>query len=312
MKKAGKKLIISVFVLVVALSLAVTSTFAWFTMSTTPKVESFNVNVTTANGLMVSLNGDAGSYRSKITSTEIQALLTTNYPSFELDACTSENGKSFFEMDGTTDASSKMISFDLYFYSNVAQTIKLKSDGVNTVKSAKNGSTTTDYAKAYAEIAAGTYGDDQVLIAEGADLVALAANAARISFVDEADTAVIWYPNPDKGFNKDVDFYSVGTVEAPYVSKNLALDYYNQITNVGTLTAPPYYTAKAFSESYVDDAADNYIITDDLITLAYDENGGYYGTLKVNIWLEGYDGDCFDSIFDDILTIALQFQGAAA
>ncbi|MDD4003360.1 MAG: hypothetical protein PHE12_04110, partial [Clostridia bacterium] len=81
MKRASRKIIVSVVVLVIALSLAITSTYAWFTMSSDPVVEGFDINVTTSNGLLIrsqGIDGEThyqGNLKSRISAEEILAYL---------------------------------------------------------------------------------------------------------------------------------------------------------------------------------------------------------------------------------------------
>jgi hypothetical protein len=40
-----------------------------------------------------------------------------------------------------------------------------------------------------------------------------------------------------------------------------------------------------------------------------DKNQTYYvGKVTMNIWLEGWDADCFDAILDDVIRIQLKFR----
>jgi hypothetical protein len=127
-------------------------------------------------------------------------------------------------------------------------------------------------------------------------------NAARISFVNGED-AVVWNPNPEKGFSGDYNYKSL----PDFTCYSLSTDYLNEVFGYN-LSVPSYYQTLC-SKDYYDMEAGNYIITDKLLTLEYNEADEYYrGEFTVNIWLEGWDGDCFDSIIDDILTIGLQFQ----
>lgn len=307
MKKAGRKLIVSVFVLVVAMSLAVTSTFAWFTMTNTPSVDGFNVNVTTSEGLLISLTGADGTYKSRFTKSEIEAAIGTVY----LSPVTSTDGIAMKDLAGQTAATSSYVSFDLHFFSSTLQSVKLNSTG-NSVTSVKNPSTDVDFAKAWKTIDASLYSNDVNLlnpsngvvdedgeIKTGADIIAKAQNAVRISFVNGA-SAVTWYPNIDKGFNLDYNFLQLSEGFEP---KNLGLEYFNHVSDTAYLaTSFP----EIFSTSWYDGT---YIADNTLITLAPAAGGGFKATLTIKIWIEGYDGDCFDSIMDDILTIALKFQG---
>jgi hypothetical protein len=333
MKKAARKVIVSVVVLVIALSLAITSTYAWFTMSSDPVVDGFDINVTTSNGLLIRLQGKKsvvpeggeqpvltpyqGNLKSRISKEEIMAYLFgdddaekyTYYPGkygtdFALSACTSQDGRTIAaghsnELD--------YIEMELYFFSNVKQVVKLNSENGLTEVTSTPG--TKKNGEAWAAISADTYGDHDDYD-KGDEIQADAANAARISF-DNGTDVVIWNPNPEKGFNKCSNYLG----EPEFTAANMAVDYYNNTANPESeITVPGWYTGVTpnYSTNY---GSGNYIIADELLTLSevIDEDEeiiGYAGTLTIRIWLEGWDGDCFDSIFEDVLNVYLQFAGS--
>lgn len=361
MKKAARKILVSVVVLVIAMSLAVTSTFAWFTMSSDPVVDGFDINVTTSEGLLIRLQGVEvvkdevgnivsstpyqGNLKSRISKEEMMAYLfgigQSNYPyylengkygtDFALSACTFEDGRTITEIDEDTETD-EYIEIELYFFSNVPQTVA-NSDPSKTKVTSTSGAKKD--GEAWAAIVADTYGTHS-LYAKGDEIEAHAANAARISFdngSEDVEGVVIWNPNPEKGFNKCSNYLyaedQTGFTAANI--KNMAVDYYNNTANPETeITVPEWYTGNEsngfkpnYSTKYVRRVAEeenpaNYIITDELLTLSAvtevigGENvvTGYKGTLTIRIWLEGWDGDCFDSIFEDVLNVYLQFAGS--
>ena len=49
-------------------------------------------------------------------------------------------------------------------------------------------------------------------------------------------------------------------------------------------------------------------INDELLTLNHNNLSGYYeGDMQVNIWLEGWDADCFDAINNTTLSMVMGF-----
>lgn len=295
MKSAGRKLFVSVFVLVVALSLTVTSTFAWFTMSATPKVSEFNVNVTTSDGLLISATGAAGSFKATLSSADI-ASANADLAELELTAVTSEDGKAFKNLGGTAADAGSYFDFTLYFISNTKQSVKLLQ-GANTYLTSSGG-TGLNLVKAWKNISENEYGTHSA-IALGSDITALSQNAARMSFKninkDTTETLKVWYPHSDIGFNKDTD---------PTTPKNLAMDYYNYLYDPDIGTPAPTLASTINNDG---------IYSETLLTLDADAvNGGYSGSLTISVWIEGWDGDCFNSIFADNLKIALQFTGSTA
>jgi len=301
-RRSGNKLIKSLFVLIFAIGLAGASTYAWISNNNSAQLEGFNLDISSNNSnLLISLNGEDGSYRAKLTSNDVKDYLTDKYGAdFYLTPATSVDGVSITDIDGSP--SENYVSIDLYFQSNIKQDIFLNpTQNTTFVSSQRKPGANGPYVKAWKDIAKNEYGIHDS-IAKGEDVIALAQNAVRVSFI--GDNAVIWTPNPNKGFSGDVNYNNASA----FSSKNLAADYLNDVFGYN-LEVPEFYLEKNFSENYYDSESGNYIITDKLLTLEYDDAKEVYsGKLTINIWAEGWDGDCFDSIAKDILTIGLQFK----
>ncbi len=303
MRRSSNNLIKSLIILILALGVAGASTYAWISSNNSARIDGFNLEIKGDSNLLISLSGENGSYKSAISKADIEQYLLDKYgSSFKLTPATSDNGKSFTDLDGSTDDIS-YASITLYFQSNAKQDIFLSSNPLsNFVISERREGASGNVIDAWKELDT-VYGQSSV-IEKGSKVYASAMNAIRVSFV-EGDNAVVWYPNPDKGFNGDYNYKSL----PEFVPYSLSTDYLNEVFGYN-LSVPGYYSTLC-SKNYADMESGNYIIADKLLTLEYDEaNGSYRGELTVNIWLEGWDGDCIDSIVDDILTINLQFQSA--
>lgn len=340
MKKAARRIIVSVFALAISLSLAITSTFAWFTMTSTPIVDELSINVTTSEGLEISLEG--GSFKPRISTDEIMEYLfgtgeaygyAGKYSEFELTHATSEFGRAFTDMLGGSidDGDGAYLELVINFQSNFAQDVYLNNNtNLNYVTSSKPEGAVTTPVVAWKAITDGEYTDTDIdgdgFAIDDVITGVQAANAVRISFDTGADIdgdykPVIWYPNPDKGYNKDTNYLKAEG--AAFIAKNLALDYYNSNTGGDDLTLPTYYnqtitegedeeevTYNGISNYSMNFYTGNFITQDKLLTLAkVGEATKFTGTLTIRIWIEGYDGDCFDAIFDDVIKVGLQFKG---
>ena len=300
MRKKSRKLIYSVFGLIIAFAVAVMSSYAWISMNSTTTIEGFNIDIGNNKKLLISFTGEEGTFKAYMTSAEIQNYLKSRYgENYSLYPAQSRDGKSIVGIDG---GEADYISFDLYFQSNVKADIFLDPNPSATyVSSTRKSGSSVGYVRAWYDIIKDTYGQHPA-IASGEEIVAEARNAVRISFVS-GENSVIWYPNPDKGYNKDVNTFD----EQNFEIRNLALEYMNEVYGYD-LTVPEYYLDKNFSTNFYNTQTGNYIITDRLVSLEYDEDmEAYVGCLKINIWLEGWDGDCFDSILEDRLSVGLQF-----
>ncbi len=278
MKKLNKRLMGSVFALVIALALATTSTFAWFTMNTTPTVEGFNLNVTAQDGLYISVSevgGTNGDYKTSVSADEVLAVIGEN---LKLDAVTSADGSTFTKLGSApATANTDYAEFQLNFYSTSAYTVKLGSGTVSSTGEKKE-------AKALAAIR--NKADDADLVAQGAAFDTLAANAVRISFTNEGSTTR-WEPNSTAGYTPS--------------EVNVADEYYKQITG-------KYATGTETITTPVRGTAD--ISATVLCTLA--EDGTVYtGSVVVRIYLEGTDEDCLATVLAATLSTTLVFAGTA-
>lgn len=278
MKKLNKRLLGSVFALVIALALATTSTFAWFTMNTTPTVEGFNLNVTAQDGIYISVSkvGETNAdYKASISEEEILAVIGENVV---LDAVTSENGTTFSKLNsGTATANTDYAEFQLNFYSTSQYNVKLNSA---TVTSSKEKT-----APVALEDIAGT------TIKKGDSLATAAANAARISFA--GTTTKIYEPNSAAGFGA-----------ASYNNVNVADEFYKQVLG-------KYSTGTDSAALEISGASD--ALTATLLGLTANQNQtGFVGSIVVRVYIEGSDADCLTSILGASLNTTMIFGATLA
>lgn len=313
MKKATKKLIVSAIVLVVVLTLATATTYAWFTMDDEPEVEGFDVNVTSVDGLYISLmpenNGDPastvkgalGTFRAYVTGEEVIAAIQAYNNGVYLDSETNElktlthgttaDGMIFTAPEGVkeaSDAETNHYTFRLYFYSTNEYKVKLNPD-VSSVTSIPGG---VAPVAAWADELSYEYGSwddsEEQFVTEqkefdlGDSITADAKDAVRIAFKD-GSTTNIWDPNPNTGF---VDNTADG---------NIAFDYYNFVSKTDLVLGEPM--ANTVTAEVV------------LTTLTGSQTAGYFGYLDITIWLEGWDANAFNSILNDTIITNLIFKG---
>lgn len=310
MAKSGKKLVVAIVVLVLAVALATTATFAWFTMNQNVTVGDINMDVTSnSGGLYVSLsNGVDAVYSTELTSEQIKDVILTNAGFIKDSAWTAEqklalkdvtakkanNELSITDEEGTAVAltDKSYAQFTIYFRATDEMEVSLDLTGKTTdifnSKVESTGDAPKKPAYAWDTIAANTYGTHGE-IAKGAALETRAANAARVGFAPEANSAKvepkIWNPNSDKGFSN--------------TQKNLASDYRNNLLGTTTLVTEA-------TGDITDRSAD--VV---LVKLVKAADAAYYeGQITVTVWIEGTDGDCLTSILSDNLHVSLQFKGA--
>lgn len=195
------------------------------------------------------------------------------------------------------------IEFKLSFQSNADVKIGLVNDNTNGVSATADKSyllSKADNRPAKIDAVAWktdatTYG---TAISYGTTMATRASNAVRVSFTSGATTK-IWNPNYKGGFYKE----------------NLAKDYYEYITKDTFNTIPSKADlltetiglkgVKSVATERVEIAAGT---ADNLVTWGSANQAGVRtSTMTVRIWVEGFDGDCFNYIMSDTISAVFQF-----
>lgn len=309
MTKAKKRLLISVAALVIAIAVATGSTFAWFTINREVNVEQMDISVTAGSqGIYVS-TAKAGPYKTSLSQAD---LIAAGYNvNANLDALTSKDGITITERDSDVAIASttgKFIQFKLYFRASgeTVPTIDLNRtdnsvvDGKNTIlQPSTNGVPQTIYNE-WKDIAANEYGQTSAIATQAA-LPSRAAYATRVSFEAIAhDTTTkstrIWDPYYGDA-NTFCGLPNADTNRYDNTNKNFAVDYYNATyafagSGNDPITAPIANTIAA-TQNKTEFFGDVLKLTENAAT------GFYEGELTIRIWLEGYDGDCINSVLGD-------------
>lgn len=310
MTKAKKRLLLSVAALVIAIAVATGSTFAWFTINREVNVDQMNISVTAGSqGIYVS-TAKAGPYKTSLSTAD---LIAAGYKDkANLDALTSKDGVTITERDSETAVESstgKYIQFKLFFRASgesvpiidLNRTDNSLVENKNTIlQPSADGVPQTIYNE-WQDIGAGVYGQSAEYKAQAA-LPSRAAHAARVSFDAVAHDANIkstrvwdpYYADPDTfcGLANDANGGRYDNT-----NKNFAVDYYNAtyaFTDSGNdpITAPTVGTIAETQNS-------EEFFADVLKLTANAATGFYEGELTIRIWIEGYDGDCINSILGD-------------
>ncbi len=281
--KATKKLIGAVVALVAALAVSVGATFAWFTSQNTAKVNKFDLTVQDATGnLYIGLSEETVSQAPVAIDTSTGA-----YENLKLTHVTSEDGITLNTKEGPAATANKdYFQVKLWFMSTTDVKVYLEDTSKLTCASpnADNDLLLDGTART---TAGANYGPS---LASDGKITTNAANAARVSFVDSA-TGKIWEPQPTAG----------------YPTKNLAEDYEKYLTSgTWSVTESPTNTPATATVEKVAKTADAGTITGkELFSLTANEAK----EITINIWLEGKDGDCLNSIFADVISTTLVFVG---
>jgi len=305
MNKLMRKLSISILAVVFAVVAMGATTFAWFTITNTAKINQFEVEVTAGSGFEIAVTNVGGApsaWKSTITKAEVEAAIGN----VVLKDLTSTDGATFYpiseigvDVNGTDDyklgdaVTDGYAEFDIHFRSKAAGTVKLNMEETNITSTGKTKVADVAFDEAY------TGGDS---FTATSDVLAYAMNAARMAIIESNTLKVILEKagatlNTAGTLDNTVGF---GTAHAKG-----ALAYYiakNQIDTTGMVlsglgTGPN--TEKFGDTVYTTKIAD--IATGP-------SNEWYTGKITVRIWLEGWDAECLNVIFSDTLEVKIQFE----
>lgn len=344
MKNLTRKLFISLFAAVFALITLGATTFAWFTLTTTVAVEQFEAEITSGTGIEVSLDGVT--FTNLITNEKIvEKIKSINFGGSEgsivLDPVTTANGYSDFKILDISDPATpslqnatendKWIIFFLYF-----RTPYREADQ-NTWVYMLNDTTITSDPVTWFSDADFTH-TSGVGILSGASKQIFACNSLRMSFQTftmtteqvgtmnpftktsvGTDTVVIYELDPvieptseyDGNNRLDKEIKSYGMVSYFRAKTggdddgiNLLAHFNNNVLPDGVLKSENLVNEAALEGDMTNKAAIVKLTT-------VDENDRYYyGVVKVQMWIEGWDPDCYNAIMAGKLKVNLSFGGS--
>lgn len=305
MSTLSKKLFISVLTLVLTVGAFTATTFAWFTLGNKATVGQFQSEVQAGEGLEISFE-NSNEWFNAISTQKMQEYINAKYSNgLVLKALTSEDGKSFnsiaFNESGqstaTTAASGDYISFTLKFRSLEAaqivwDTVELGGD---------QGSFTADLPFHYN--GAKALNDVTTVYAK---------NAARVSAIATAtgstDEKVLVYENGAVDGNIILGETPQSTGAHDYFVRkgnNMFGTSFTNQSNANALTID-------FSSVEVINTIQTLSATEVMMTLGKVDAETYYtGSITFNIWIEGWDSDAFNAIFNLPLTVKLGFSNIA-
>jgi hypothetical protein len=286
--KLTRKLMLSAFTLLFAVISLGASTYAWFTLSKDAEVQAFDAKVTVGSGLQIQavaknapINENAWQTASLIVNKDL-------YKDVIFQAATPSNKQS--TADGFIDASANSavvpttgyITFDLHFKlttPDTANKYNLYFDGY-TLTSSNQADWTID--KTYK----GKDGENAKYNL-GEEIQYWVSDAARLAITPATGTEKIY----QAASGSDEYTASIPT------ENNAAVNYYNAVNTGSTLNVAnaSTYTAET--------------------SVAEKDNGQLVGTLTgsgtvkvtVTVWIEGWDGECINAIFSQVLSTTLSF-----
>lgn len=320
MSKSVKKLFISILSLIFAVLLFGTVTYAWFSIATSNIVHDLTLGISSDNDFQISLDGI--NYYDELTNEDIMDLVGNK---LELNDVTSQDGlyfskggpNQFEQAEKNVDYLSITLFFrttafekNVYLVDDVSREAYLNNDidGTYIISKGINWQADSTFIN----------GEDPVndIIKAGDRYVFYAAEAVRIGFVEQRIENNIKDVREDNNLNSKIFDLSRNPIRGYGISYG-SLDYFN-VKHSSDIT-PPLTTQNVINELSTFDKYNPYVPLDDnsyilrmIETEEQDPSGkSYYeGKVEMNIWIEGWDADCFDAIYRDLLTIKLNFKAS--
>ncbi|MEA4822002.1 MAG: hypothetical protein VB122_07265 [Erysipelotrichales bacterium] len=308
----NKKILTAATTLVFAAVAVAGSTYAWFTLNQTATVEQLDVKVTAGDGLYVSLTGDEGTFSDSIDPSSLLA-------GFKFIPVTTSDGEIFVDRKGedvgAANGEGGYVSFDVYLRSKSELPIYLSSASVTSATSSLTLNVpVSEQTGAWAAGEVTYTGGDP---AETTTLTTRASNATRFSVLGGTTDKVFDLVDVD-GFGERVaPTSSTGNPVADWTwgtGYNRAFEYLKRVSP-NDLTGATFAAEPADIVTTIPGEA---IVTLETVGGAifagktWLDADWYASKLTVNIWLEGWDADCFDVLFNDTVTINMEFKGQIA
>lgn len=271
--KITKKLFVAIMTMALLVITFGTTTFAWFTLGTENKVDGINVNVTTGNGMEISLDGNAWKNNLHLAANDK-----------EFKDLTSADGYAIKTM---TD-----LAADTDNYLTVTFYLRITKDSTGAadfnqvyLASVKGEHGTDDDVNWVADVDFGSY-------TKGTSYVWDALNALKMGFTANTESSarlVYAYENDD-----DLGI-SRGPAELAGLAKAYADVKEYDISSAPT-TLPTYIVKANLGEdtSKILDKND-FGATADGLTGTLDDRY-LYAKVTLKVWLEGWDADCINAI----------------
>lgn len=315
-----KKLFISILSLIIAVLIFGTVTYAWFSIATTNIVHNISLGISSGDKFQISLDGI--NYSKTIPSEDILKAIGNK---LDLKDVTTTNGIDFSkggpEEKEEAVANVDYISLTFYFRtSGYERNVYLVENVSQLARFEENVEGTYVISKGINWKADVTFRNGinptEDIVNVGERDVYYAANAVRVGFVEEKIVENVLDVREEEQLTRKIFDLSDNEIRG-YGTSFGSLDYYNVKHNKDI--QPPALIPETVTKLSEFDEYVPYIPLDDnskilelIKTNSRNESGDYYyqGRVKINIWIEGWDADCFNAILRDSLMIQLKFKSA--
>lgn len=307
--KKSRKLFLSVAMLVLAVMAVTSTTFAWITSNNTVKA-SYNSASVSKDEKMLLIETAAASTEGGLPTLGVE--LTQAAPASVLM-------KDLKVAKATTTEAPIVTAGTLYTKSNSAATVNVDyieveyklwcsekgakimfnpaaADNKITSGIAENASADYSFNNAdrayFTELAKdSTYKTMAEAMLTANKYTASAANAARLMF--NSDPAKIWDPNAGKGY-EDATAYGTFDMQAAFNNAQM---------NSAAIPAP-YASSYTAIKNATEVATVSSTAAD---KINYNGTDYYPASVKVQVWLEGSDPDCFNAILGQLVSFSINF-----
>ena len=309
MKKLSRKMMISLLAFVLAFVALGASTYAWFTLADKAELSNLEMNVSLGEGLDISFDGVT--YQSNLSKEAIEEKIGGK----KLSDITTTDGINFKNLAG--DSSSEYIQLHLYFRASGIDATKA-ANGVGVYLDSLNNdaSYTTDKQTGTFVVSQGVELDPTTSYRAEADgelvdeaLKYYASDAIRVSFVEDESLLALYDFNAKEGRNYNDGFVAnANKVDAEGLYGAASYYFAKQGKNVGVGAGTVESTTLEFTELTSEQNAMMANNNNSLIcNLEAGDDGFYYGEVTINIWIEGWDTDCFNVILTDKVMTQFSF-----
>ena len=326
MRKISRRLLLSTLTVVLTVIALGTTTFAWFTITNTAKVQSFETQIAADEGIEIAIgiiNPDVVeetkyevataanlNWVTTLTAADIEDFISLHVlDGFRFEHLTSPDGRTFytFAQDAVGDAveiNEGYLELPIHF----------RSANVNTVNW-KGITLTDDNPEWISDVDSFTTfsGTD---VNRGGTVNVSPTDALRISI--DNGTEIVAYEkaasltNHELGTGGDltalIDPNGTPDEDDYRVSERGAHSYYFAKTNLlpdGIETVSTVDTVTNLTELDEDGTA---VLT---LTAGSEATAGmeYYGEVNINFWIEGWDANAYNAILDEFIRISFEFKG---
>ena len=317
MQKFLRKFNVSIMSLLFSATIFGTVTYAWFSMAKTNILDNLTINITTGEHLEISL--DNVNYYKKLPAKVLKEAIGDE---LALQDVTSSDGINFVGgplKDGEVRENIDYLSLtfwfrttarerDVYLVDNVSRDVNYGdiADGTYVVSKGINWQADNTFVN----------GPDALtdVVYSGQRGMYYGADAIRISFVEEKDETnphdirsidslrrFIFDPsgNPERGFGKSYGAF------AYFKAKRKEDITIPEVIPVTKFNLTEFSEANPYLPLNNDSKVMELIET---IDKSSNENTYYRGKVTVNIWLEGWDADCFNAVYTDTIVVQLKFK----